>query len=266
MMAPLAVTPGSVWSLQGFDGTVVILAGPFGTLHGSREYIVAPLYAASKEVPWTSEDFRLAASEMPDGRQHYAALWNARPILEQRLQLQLGNVPDDGTVALRDAYFASINELPTSKNPRLGRPIRSAKDTAAQFQLRELARWEPLSAEVTRELAKADAAPDLDSTVEASATFSLSNAQELAAFNETELADCIRTAERMIANLAITIDGANAASLALPMAGPGAYQINAELAEAVEAIMHKRGTIVADSPASQSVPEASANSELAMAA
>lgn len=138
---------GSVWSVLGLeDATVVILAGPFAADRGTPEYLVAPLYSGRENgFIWTSEDVRLEPPETGLNEQRFAAIWNARPLLEADLGLQVGTLTEDATIAVRDAYWASLNERPLGASPRLGRPIDSAKDPAARFQAGELERWEPLS-------------------------------------------------------------------------------------------------------------------------
>ncbi|MEX2155649.1 MAG: hypothetical protein WD773_02280 [Gemmatimonadales bacterium] len=141
---------GSVWSVSGLgDAAVVVLAGPFATSRGSPEYLVAPLYTGREPgFVWSSEDVRLEANESGFGEPRFAAVWNARPLLYSDLPLQLGTLTEDATVAVRDAYWASLNERALGKSRRLGRSIRSAKDAAAMFQAAELERWEPLSGRV----------------------------------------------------------------------------------------------------------------------
>lgn len=139
---------GSIWTVSTLkDATVVVLAGPFAAdSPRGPEYLVAPLYLGNEPgFRWTSEDVRLGGDEVPLGTTCFAAIWNARPVLGSDLVLHLGNVSDGATIALRDAYWASLNELPAPKNPRLGRPIRSASEPVARFQLAELETWEALS-------------------------------------------------------------------------------------------------------------------------
>src|SRR6184192_58465 len=141
---------GSVWSVLGLeDRIVVILAGPFAADRGTPEYLVSPLYTGQEPgFVWTSEDVRLETSETGLGEARFAAIWNARPLLKADLGLQLGTLTEEATIAVRDVYWASLNERPLGLSPRLGKPIKSAKDAAAQFQARELERWEPLSGRV----------------------------------------------------------------------------------------------------------------------
>jgi hypothetical protein len=138
---------GSIWSVLGVeDGRVVVLAGPFAASRGSPEYLVAPLYSGAEPgFAWSSEDVLLNPNETGLGVQLYAAVWNARPVLEVDLLFRLGQLQDDATVAVRDAYWASLNERPLGKSPRLGPPVRSIRDPAAQFQAGELERWQPVS-------------------------------------------------------------------------------------------------------------------------
>jgi len=141
---------GSVWSVLGIeDAVVVILAGPFAADRGTPEYLIAPLYTGHEPgFVWTSEDVHLEASETGLGEPRFAAIWNARPLLEADLALQVGTLTEETTIAVRDAYWASLNERTLGANSRLGRPVKSANDPAAQFQARELERWEPLSGRV----------------------------------------------------------------------------------------------------------------------
>lgn len=141
---------GSIWSVLGLsDATVVVLAGPFRTTRGNPEYLMAPLYSGTEPAfVWTSEDVRLDTGETGLGTIRYAAIWNARPVLETDLALELGELSEEATVAVRDAYWASLNERPLGPDPRLGKPIRTHKDAAARFQAREMERWETLSGRV----------------------------------------------------------------------------------------------------------------------
>ncbi|MDP3911461.1 MAG: hypothetical protein Q8Q14_13835 [Gemmatimonadales bacterium] len=91
---------------------------------------------------------RLEAQESGLGEPRFGAVWNARPLLYADFGMQLGTLSEEATVAVRDAYWASLNERPLGESPRLGRAIRSAKDAAAKFQAGELERWEPLSGRV----------------------------------------------------------------------------------------------------------------------
>ena len=97
---------------------------------------------------WSSEDVRLEAKETDLAETRFAAVWNARPLLEADLALPMGELTEDATVAVRDEYWASLNERPLGPDPRLGRPIRSNREPAAQFQAREMERWETLSGRV----------------------------------------------------------------------------------------------------------------------
>lgn len=150
---------GSVWSVLGLgDAVVVILAGPFAADRGTPEYLVAPLYAGHEPgFVWTAEDVRLESSETGLDEPRFAAIWNARPLLEADLGLQFGTLTEQATIAVRDAYWASLNERPLGVNPRLGRSVGSAKEPAAQFQARELERWEPLSGRVFAPASEASA-------------------------------------------------------------------------------------------------------------
>ncbi len=138
---------GSVWSVLGYeDAAVVVLAGPFATNRGAPEYLIAPLYTGREPgFVWTSEDVRLEAEETGLAELRFAATWNARPVLDADLALQLGTLNEEATVAVRDAYWASLNDRPLGKSKRLGRPIRGAEESGATFQRQELQRWEPLS-------------------------------------------------------------------------------------------------------------------------
>src|SRR3989442_345019 len=93
---------GSIWSVLGVeDGRAVVLAGPFAASRGSPEYLVAPLYTGSEPgFVWSSEDVLLNAEETSLGVQLYAAVWNARPVLEVDLLFRLGQLQDEVTVAV----------------------------------------------------------------------------------------------------------------------------------------------------------------------
>jgi hypothetical protein len=127
----------------------VVLAGPFTTPRGIPEYLVAPLYTGQEPgFVWTSEDVRLSADDTGLGAERFVGIWNARPVLEADLAFELGRLSDEATVAVRDAYWASLNERRLGPSPRLGREVRSASDPAARYQAAELDRWEPLSGRV----------------------------------------------------------------------------------------------------------------------
>lgn len=150
-MAPLRI--GSIWSVIGLkDAAVVVLSGPFAAARFVREYLVAPVYTGAEPgFVWTSEDVLLHPSETGLGGARYAAIWNARPILEADLGLELGTLPTDVTELVKDFYWASINERKIGKHERLGKDVDSANDPAARFQASELERWEPLSGRVFME-------------------------------------------------------------------------------------------------------------------
>lgn len=145
-----ATAVGSVWSVpQLGDAAVVVLSGPFAAGTGAREYLVAPLYSDHHPgFVWTSEDVRVTAEETGLRDACYVALWNARPILEADLGLELGTLPIEVVELLKDFYWASINDKSVRKHDRLGTEVRSPDEPAAKFQARELERWEPLSGRV----------------------------------------------------------------------------------------------------------------------
>lgn len=141
---------GTIWSVLTLpDVAVAILAGPFATPRGRSEYLVAPLYTGSEPgFRWTSEDVRLTDRETGLDGDRFAAIWNARPILEADLGLQLGELSQEACTAVKDVYWASLNERTLGRHPRLGKRIRSARDPAAQFQAAELERWQPFTGRV----------------------------------------------------------------------------------------------------------------------
>jgi hypothetical protein len=147
------------------------------------------------------------------------------------------------------------------------------------MQIQELTKWEPLSAEVTREAIGGDPSEGRFSlphelSVKAYTTFSLKDFAGLSTFNADELADCIRTTERIIADAAITIDDLSATSLRVTVGEASAFQTSVYLTDALatglthafEAYMHGYESIIADLSAPQPVPEPSANTELSRAA
>lgn len=161
MINTVPSTPvGSIWSVpQLGDASLVVLSGPFVAGQGSGEYLVAPLYSEGHPgFAWTSDDVLLTPEETGLSDVSYAALWNARPVLEADLGLQLGALPREVAELLRDFYWASINEKRVGKHERLGKEIRSADELAARFQARELERWEPLSGRVFLEALSAGTA------------------------------------------------------------------------------------------------------------
>lgn len=167
---------GSIWTVAGLDKAMaVVLAGPFAAARGVPEYLVAPLYLGTEAgFAWTDEDVRLEAGETGLGEVRFAAIWNARPLLQEDLCLEVGLLPDAATTDLRDVYWASINEERVS-GPRLGKPIRSRRSLVAAFQESELSRWASVSGRVLAKALESEAiaesvlaeiqftAPDADS-------------------------------------------------------------------------------------------------------
>ncbi|SRR6266516_3880825 len=195
---------GSIWSVLGIeDGRVVILAGPFAVSRGSPEYLVAPLYSGSESgFVWTSEDVALTTEDTGLGISLYAALWNARPILEGDLVFRLGQLQDEATIAVRDAYWASLNERPLGKSARLGRRIRSSSDPAAIFQADELRRWQELSGRALR----------CDPGISASAKFMLGDRWSLTVHDVAKLAENIESSEEFLIPLELGAVGPSRAS------------------------------------------------------
>src|SRR6266705_6308495 len=105
-------TVGSVWSVAGIpDGTALVIAGPFGAPEAAREFLIAPLYKGSEPgFSWTNWDVLVRSEESPFDTLRYAAVWNVRPVLEYDLDLQLGDVTSAAVTAVRDVYWASLNE------------------------------------------------------------------------------------------------------------------------------------------------------------
>ncbi|SRR6266516_924632 len=190
---------GSIWSVLGVeDGRAVVLAGPFAASRGSPEYLVAPLYAGSESgFVWTSEDVRLNPEETSLGVRLYAAVWNARPVLEVDLLFRLGQCQDEATIVVRDAYWASLNERRLGKSPRLGRRIRSTSDTAAQFQARELRKWQQVSGRALQSGA----------SVSASATFVIGEPWSLTVEDVASLARNIEQSEVLLLPLKLAAVG-----------------------------------------------------------
>jgi len=178
---------GSIWSVLGVeDGRAVVLAGPFAASRGSPEYLVAPLYTGSEPgFVWSSEDVLLNPEETSLGIRLYAAVWNARPVLEVDLLFQLGRFQDEATVAVRDVYWASLNERALGKSPRLGRRIRSSSDPAAQFQAAELRKWQQVSGRALQ----------LAASLSASATFVMGERWSLTLEDLASLAHNIERSE-----------------------------------------------------------------------
>ena len=143
-------TLGSVWSVAGVPGgTALVIAGPFGPPGAIREFLIAPLYTGSEPgFSWTDWDVLIRPDESPFNTQRFAAVWNVRPVLEYDLELQLGDVTSQAASAVRDVYWASINEQKLGPDPRLGRPLRSWKSREAAFQKSELEIWKVVSGRV----------------------------------------------------------------------------------------------------------------------
>jgi hypothetical protein len=141
---------GSIWSVTRLhDTAVVVLSGPFSAAEGVFEYLVLPLYKGDEPgFLWSSDDVLLSTTETGLDGDRYAAIWNARPILEADLGIELGTVQREVTELLKDFYWASVNDRDVGHHDRLGKEIRSPAEAGARFQARELERWEPLSGRV----------------------------------------------------------------------------------------------------------------------
>jgi hypothetical protein len=196
---------GSVWSVLGLeDALVVIIAGPFAADRGSPEFLVAPLYTGREPAfVWTAEDVRLEASETGLEEPRFAAIWNARPILEADLALQVGTLTEEATIAVRDSYWASLNERPLGVNPRLGRVVKSVKDPAAQFQARELEKWEPFSGRVFSMPSEASAS--------ASARYSIGDVWTLTLDDVAGLSKAMEDTESLLGPIRLDAVGKNKA-------------------------------------------------------
>lgn len=252
---------GSIWSVLGLrDATVVVLAGPFRTTRGNPEYLVAPLYTGAEPgFVWTSEDVRLDTGETGLGPTRYAAIWNARPALETDLALELGELSEAATVAVRDAYWASLNERPLGPDPRLGKPIRSHKDPAARFQAREMERWESLSGRVFE--------PPLQVSANVRIPWG-----ECAVFGGVELGEAIQASEALIGPAGLSATGLNRVWLNTNFFIGSTNVLGESVPDLFTAVMDsapyvERAISVRLNPQQRAEsPEAAANSELALAA
>jgi hypothetical protein len=252
---------GSIWSVLGLrDATVVVLAGPFRTTRENPEHLVAPLYTGAEPgFVWTSEDVRLDTVDTGLETTRYAAIWNARPVLETDLALELGELSEGAKVAVRDAYWASLNERPLGPDPRLGRPIRSHKEPAARFQAHEMERWEALSGRVFE--------PPLQVSANVLIPWS-----DSAVFGGAELGVAIQESEALIGPAGLSSSGfcmvsVNNARFAIGLPTVAGESLPDLFTVATDSTPYaERGISVHLSPQQQAESAAAANSELALAA
>ena len=142
---------GSVWAVPQLDAKVVISAGPFGGPERS-EFLVTPLYPPSTpEFCQSHLDVRIGITEGPFDTDVFAGVWNTLPMLVSDLGLKLGVLSTAASEAVRDVYWASINDKHLSTDQRLGRFQWLRRGRILRFQENELARWRPLSARVWEE-------------------------------------------------------------------------------------------------------------------
>lgn len=161
-MDPVAI--GSVWSVPHIqEGIVVLVAGPFGGDDRTPEYLAIPLYPV--QTPGfrnTHEDVRIDPTESPFDEAHFAAVWNATPILEGDLEHGLGILADNAVEIIRDVYWSALNGERLGRDPRLGRrpTIWNAKKVR-EFQESELARWKVFAGRALTSAEEADEALDV---------------------------------------------------------------------------------------------------------
>lgn len=153
-------TVGSVWSVAGVrNGVALVIAGPFGPPEAPREFLIAPLYGAEPNFVWTNWDVLVRPEEGPFDSPRYAAVWNVRPVLEYDLDHQLGDVTSGAVTAVRDVYWASLNEERLGNDPRLGKPLRWWNGREGRFQRAELERWALVSGRVLTRAERATPEP-----------------------------------------------------------------------------------------------------------
>lgn len=200
---------GSIWSVLGLeDSAAVILAGPFAAARGAPEYLVAPLYSGREAgFVWTSEDVKLEPEETGLGEVRFAAIWNARPVLAADLLFEIGNLGEEATIAVRDVYWASLNEQPLASNPRLGREIQSTKDPAAQFQAGELEKWQTVSGRVF----------DPTADFSASVRFSMGEMWDLSHTDVEELSAAMEQTDNLLGRIVLDGVGATMAWFTMPV-------------------------------------------------
>jgi hypothetical protein len=147
-MADAAV--GSVWTVSGVSGQVVVTVGPFGS-PDRPECIVTPILDGSEpEFARSRLDVQLNQGEGPFETEVFAAVWNARPALGADLLLNIGTVSTKAIEAVRDVYWSTLAGQPLASDRRLGRFQFFRRHRIIRFQERELTRWQPLSARVWR--------------------------------------------------------------------------------------------------------------------
>ncbi|HEX9728601.1 MAG TPA: hypothetical protein VGA37_08860 [Gemmatimonadales bacterium] len=158
MVSPLI---GSVWTVNGVDGAVVVMVGPFGA-ESRPEFIVAPVYDGREPGFARSRlDVEIATSESPFDNRRYVGVWNARPCLASDLELKLGTLSTSASEAVRDVYWADLNGERLGTDPRLGRFEFLRRRRIVRFQEGELGRWQPLSAKVWHDAASLPAMPEI---------------------------------------------------------------------------------------------------------
>jgi hypothetical protein len=140
------VERGSIWTVPaaGDRALALILSAPRGVSRGRPEYQVVPLYEPSLLSTQRDHDFRLAPSETTLGVEYFAALWNARPLLEADLGRHVGQVRSREAMAdLRNAYLRLADPSITVAPGRLGRERHS--DGVEPWREQEIAAWQRLT-------------------------------------------------------------------------------------------------------------------------
>lgn len=153
------VALGSVWSVPRLGGKVLVILGPFGS-PDRPEFLATPLYATSHPGFARSRiDVEISPAESPFDETTFAAVWNARPLLATELGLNHGVVATPALDAVKDVYWATLNERPLKGDRRLGRFQFLRRQRILKFQHQELERWDAASKQVWEVGAQATSSP-----------------------------------------------------------------------------------------------------------
>lgn len=143
-----SVPIGSVWTVPQLGSAVLVTLGPFGAAD-KQEYLVTPLYP--KDYPGfvrSQIDLLIDPPEGPFDTTTFAAVWNARPMLASDFGLSLGLLASPALEAVKDVYWATLNDHSLKQDRRLGRFQFLRRKRIIRFQEDELSRWAPLSGRV----------------------------------------------------------------------------------------------------------------------
>lgn len=142
----MAAERGSIWTVPalGNEARVLIFSAVRGVTRGRPEYQVVPVYVPGLGSQQTAHDFLIRPSENSLNVALYAALWNARPMLQSDLGEQVAAVTSPVALSdLRDAYLRTMDPKISVAHGRLGTaPVSADLQRSRSNQIRA---WQPLS-------------------------------------------------------------------------------------------------------------------------